>query len=77
MIFDNFKIAATPFIHDARCKCGKALIEVSNGWFSISMFCPKCENIYQLKLIKIPDKKINKEFLEQCRKEVKKKEKSK
>ena len=77
MIFDKFKIAATPFIYDAYCKCGNSLIEVSNGWFSISMFCPKCEKVYGLKLVKIPDKKISKEFLEQCRKEVKKKEKSK
>ncbi len=75
MIFDNFKITATPFIHDAYCKCGKTLIEVSNGRFSISMFCPKCENIYGLKLVKIPDKKISKEYLEQCRKKLRKRRK--
>lgn len=71
MIFDGFKIAASPFITDAYCKCGNRLHEVSNGLLSAAMFCPKCENVYLLKLVKLPDKKVTKEFLEQCRKKTK------
>jgi len=69
MKFDDFEINAAPFISHAYCKCGNNLKMVSNGWFSKAMFCPKCEKVYQLKLIKVPDKKVNPEFLEQCRKE--------
>lgn len=67
MIYDGFKIAATPFITDANCKCGHRLIEVPNGLMSTAMFCPKCEDVYQLKLIKTPKSKVTSEFLEQCR----------
>lgn len=66
MKFKNFSIHASPFISDAYCECGNSLKEVSNGFFSIVMFCSICENIYQLKLIKVPNKKIDHEFLEQC-----------
>lgn len=72
MIFDNFKIAASPYIHSAYCKCGNSLHEVSNGLFSVAMYCPKCENVYLLKLVKLPQSKVTKQFLEQCREEVKK-----
>lgn len=71
MIYDNFKISASPFICDAYCKCGNRLIEVSNGMFSTAMYCPKCENVYALKLIQVPKKKVTEEFLEQCRKDKK------
>lgn len=72
MIFENFKIAATPFIHDATCKnCHASLIEVRNGFLSKAMYCPDCENVYVLKLVKVPISKVTDEFLEQCRKEVK------
>jgi hypothetical protein len=71
MIFQNFKIAASPFIHDAYCGCGKRLEQVSNGLFSVALFCPHCENVYIPKLIKLPEKKVTKEFLEQCREETK------
>lgn len=72
MIFDGFKIAASPFIHDAYCKCGHELTEVSNGVFSRALFCSKCENVYELRLIKVPFNKISTDFLEQCRKQSKK-----
>ena len=70
MKFDNFEIYATPHIIEAYCRCGNTLIEVSNGLFSRAMFCSKCENVYQLKLIKVPQKKISSDFLKQARKEV-------
>lgn len=72
MIYDGFKIAATPFICDAYCKCGSRLIEVTNGLLSTAMYCPKCESVYVLKLIKLADKKVSEEFLQQCRNKVKK-----
>lgn len=71
MKFIGFSIHATPFIHGAMCKCGTDLKEVSNGFISTAMFCPKCENVYLLKLIKQPTEKISKRFLEQCREEIK------
>jgi glycyl-tRNA synthetase alpha subunit len=73
MLYDNFKIGASPFIHDAYCKCGHVLVEVSNGFLSTAMFCEKCENVYQLKLVKTPASKISKEFIEQCKKRIKQK----
>jgi len=72
MKFKNFRIHAEPYIMDAKCNCGQKLKEVSNGFLSSVMYCPFCEEIYELKLIKIPKKKISKEFLEHCRKESKK-----
>lgn len=71
MIFDNFKIAASPFIADAYCKCGNKLHEVPNGLLSVALFCPKCDDVYQLKLVKTPKTKVPEEFLEQCRNKVK------
>ena len=73
MIFDNFKIHATPFIADAYCRCGEKLVEVDNGFLSIAMYCPKCENIYTLKLIKVPNKNISKEYIIQCKEQNKRK----
>lgn len=71
MKFDDFEIHASPFITSAYCKnCHNSLKQVSNGWFSKAMFCPKCETVYTVKLIKVPEKKVNKEFLEQARKEI-------
>ena len=72
MKFDNFEITASPFIHHAYCKCGKSLIQVANGFISKAMYCPKCENVYVLKLIKVPYKKIKEEFIAQCRRKAKK-----
>ena len=73
MKFDNFEIHASPFIANAFCKkCYGKLIEISNGWFSRAMFCPRCEIVYMVKLIKVPQKKVSKEFLEQAREEVNK-----
>jgi len=76
MKFDNFEIHASPFITNAVCnKCGTGLEEVSNGWFSKAMYCPKCEGVFTIKLVKVPSKKVSKEFIEGCRKQVKKKNK--
>ncbi len=72
MRFENFEIHATPNIVNASCKCGNELIEVANGWFSSAMFCGKCENVYMVKLVKLPNEEITKEFLEQCRQYIKK-----
>jgi hypothetical protein len=73
MIYDGFKIAATPFICDAYCKCGSRLIEVTNGLLSTAMYCPKCENVYALKLVKVPSKRVGDGFLQMCRNKVKNK----
>jgi hypothetical protein len=67
MLFNGFEIHAEPFISKATCKCGHELSRVSNGFFSCAMYCTKCENVYTLKLIKIPAKKINQDFIDQCR----------
>ena len=67
MKYEGFEIHASPFITDAYCECGKRLIEVANGLLSTAMYCPKCENVYRLKLIKVNRKKASKKFLKQCR----------
>jgi len=78
MIFDDFEIHASPFMTNAYCKvCRGSLVEVSNGWFSSAMFCPKCKIAYTVKLIKVPDKQVSKEFLEQAEKEANKKQHTK
>ena len=71
MIFDKFKISAQPFITDAYCRnCGKALKVVDNGWFSKALYCPNCENVYVLKMVKVPKNQLNKQYIEEIKKEV-------
>lgn len=70
MNFDKFEIHARPFITNASCKCKASLKMIRNGWFSNAMYCPKCEAVYQLKLIKVPSKKITEKYLIQCRDEL-------
>lgn len=69
MHFDKFRISAIPFIHDAHCRCGTTLKQVSNGFLSVAMYCPKCEAVYALRLIRVPKKQIGKKFLAQARRE--------
>ena len=71
MKFDGFEIHAEPYLNDAYCECGEKLHEVSNGWISRAFFCAKCENVYLIKKVKVPKKKITKEFLQQCKFEIK------
>lgn len=70
MKFNNrFRIVAEPYITEAYCNCGQELKTVSNGLLASALFCPKCEAVYQLKLIRVPKKQISDEYLEQCRRE--------
>ncbi len=75
MNFEGFSLHALPIITDAYCKCGAKLHEVSNGFFSRALFCAKCENVYVLKKIKVPQSKITPEFLKQARDDVERKSK--
>ncbi len=70
---DGCEICATLFLTHGSCKCGESLVQVDNGWLSKAMFCPKCENVYVLKLTKVPNKQVSENFIAQCRKEVKNK----
>lgn len=72
MKFTGFEIQAEVYITRSFCECGEELKEVSDGWLSSALFCPKCENVYQIKRIKVPKSKITKKYLEQCRKEISK-----
>lgn len=65
---NDLEIVSTPQIR-AYCKCGNRVTEVSNGWASKLVFCPSCESVYQLKLVKVPEAKYDEKFLNQCRKE--------
>lgn len=74
MKFEGFSIHAQPFITGATCReCRNTLAEVSNGFFSSAMFCPKCEAVYILRLVKLPAAKVTAEFAAQCREEIAKK----
>jgi len=66
-IFNNFKLAASPFLTDAYCKFGHSMIEVPNGFLSFCMFCPECEDVYTLKLVKANKKNVSEEYLKQCK----------
>lgn len=67
---DDIEIICNPVI-TAPCKCGRGkLVQVTNGWFHKAFFCPVCENVYQMKLVNVPVKKVAEEFLKQCRKAV-------
>jgi hypothetical protein len=67
----GFEIHAEPFISNATCRvCRKRLHQVSNGLFGVAMFCPACESVYELKLVKIPGSNVGKEFIEQSHNEV-------
>lgn len=72
MKFDKFSLAARPFITDAYCQCGGTLREVMDGLLSIAMFCPKCESVYKLKLVKVAKSRVNPKFIEQAKAEIKK-----
>jgi len=64
-IHNGFKLRATPHIHEAFCKCGEELQEVNNGFLSTAMFCPKCESVYALKLVKVRTDKVPDRFIAQ------------
>ena len=73
MIFKNFKLHAVPTVHDAfcnnpKCKTKPTLVEVSNGFLSIALFCPACKSVYLLELVR--QLKVPKDFLLQCFDEV-------
>jgi hypothetical protein len=71
MKFKNFTIFAIPHITDAYCQDGERLKEVSDGIFSNAYYCPKCESVYTLKLVKVPKNKVSEEYLKQAREETK------
>lgn len=76
MRFGNFTIAATPVITEAYCKaCGDYLHTVSDGFFSNVLFCNKCKAVFELKLVRVSDKKLSKEFIVQSEKEIENKSK--
>lgn len=75
MIFDGFKLHAIPHITEAYCtnkECKKRgeLTEVSNGFLSRALFCPNCESVYLIKLVRVQPKKITPQYLENCRKKI-------
>ena len=74
MKFKNFSLRAEPIIQDAYCSnCRGLLTEVPNGLISSVWYCEKCENVYELRLIKIPNGKVSERFLKICREKASKK----
>jgi len=70
MNLGDIRILAEPYIARTPCReCHNYLKEVSNGLLDTVLFCPKCEIVYEVKLVKVPDKKISSRFLDHCRKE--------
>lgn len=74
MKFKNFSLQAEPIIRDAYCSnCRGLLTEVRNNLISSVWYCKKCENVYELRLIKVPSEKVSKRFLKVCREKMRKK----
>ncbi len=70
MKFEDFELHAEPFFSSVSCKkCRNDCKIVGDGWFSKAFYCPKDNIVYQLKLIKMKDKDINKEYLKELEKE--------
>ena len=46
--------------------CGDELFSISDGLFDNAWICETCHNIFQLQLVKIPKKKLTKEFMKQA-----------
>lgn len=68
MKFKNFSLRAEPIIQNAYCSnCRNLLIEVPNGLISPVWYCEHCENVYALRLIKVPGEKVSERFLKICR----------
>jgi len=68
MIYKNFKIIAYPRVIEASCsKCHTDLREVDSGWVSSALFCPKCESVFVLKLVKVPDSVVNSGWMTRAR----------
>lgn len=63
---------------DTYCpSCSNRLHKLSDGLFGTAWICEKCHLIYQLHLIKVPKKRINKEFMEYALNELSIKEEKK
>lgn len=75
MLCKGFRIVATPSIMEAYCKCGNELREVSSGFLGTALYCPKCENVYEIKLVKAAAKNVSERFLQQCRDELEQRKK--
>jgi len=67
MKFGTLQVQAEPhFI--AKCpRCSYNMKECPEGWFSSVFYCKKCDDIYEVRLIKRAKKTINKKYLEKCR----------
>lgn len=59
--YDNFSLI-TKVVGVCR-ECDSNLIEIGK-----TLFCPKCESVYALRLVKIPDKYVTGEWIIQAKK---------
>lgn len=77
MKIDLYQLHATVHLNpDVYCpNCGGTLKQIANGIFGTAWICVKCHSVYQLHLIKVPKKELNKEYMEYALKEIKKGEK--
>lgn len=74
MNFGQFEIHAIPVIERARCRhCRGDCLPVPNGFFEKVLFCPKCDIVYRITMIKVPEDKVPEEYLEQCKRYARKK----
>ena len=54
-----------------QCSCGHSLASVRNGVNSLCFFCVACKSVYVIKLVKVPKRRITKEFIRAKVKELK------
>lgn len=51
--------------------CNGRLKQIMNGFLGTAWICKKCHSVYQLHLIKVPKKELNKEYMDYALKEIK------
>ena len=70
MKFKNFEIHAEPRLTGRCPKCRDPLREVPHGWFSIDLFCDKCEKVFELKMVEVTEGEDLAEYIKKCRRDV-------
>ena len=62
MEYDDFKIDAAPIL-TATCKrCHGKCETINDGFLRKAFYCPHCDHVYTLRLVKLPEKQLDPEY---------------